>query len=50
MLLGSVDEMALFGTVLTDQNILDLYNAIPEPATLGLLILGGLAFLKHRRK
>ncbi len=47
---GLLDEMALFGTVLTDQNILDLYNAIPEPATLGLLLLGGLALLSRRRK
>ncbi len=45
-----LDEMALFGTVLTDQNIVDLYNAIPEPATLGLLLMGGLALLSRRRK
>ena len=48
-LLASVDEMALFGTALSDQNILDLYNAIPEPATLGLLLIGGLVLLQRRR-
>ena len=47
-LLGSLDEMALFGTALSDQNILDLYNAIPEPATLGLLVIGGLALVRRR--
>ena len=48
---GLLDEMALFGTALTDQNIEDLYQEmfIPEPATLGLLLLGGLALLRKRK-
>ena len=52
MLLGTLDEMALFGTALSDQDIQGLYQEmfIPEPATLGLLLIGGLTLISRRRK
>ena len=47
---GRIDELAVFDTALTGPQIQGLYDAaIPEPATLGLLGLGSLAFLRRRR-
>jgi hypothetical protein len=50
---GQLDEAAIYGSVLTDSQLAEHYLAsevIPEPATLCVLALGGLAVLRRRRK
>lgn len=45
---GKFDEMRL---ILTGSGAFDnIYTEVPEPATMGLLAIGGLAVLKRRRK
>ncbi|MCJ7692987.1 MAG: PEP-CTERM sorting domain-containing protein [Sedimentisphaerales bacterium] len=48
---GTIDEFAIFGSQLTGQNVIDIYNAaqVPEPATIMILGLGA-AVLVRRRK
>jgi len=47
---GSIDDLAVFGTALTDGQVAAHYAAsIPEPATMSLLVLGGLAMLRRRK-
>jgi hypothetical protein len=43
---GAMDEVRLYGRPLSDDEINQL---VPEPATLSLLILGGVAILRRRR-
>lgn len=48
---GSADELAIWTTVLTAQQVADQYLAattIPEPASLALLACGGLALARRR--
>jgi hypothetical protein len=49
---GRIDELAVFGSALSAQDIAGLYAAaqVPEPTTLALLGLGSLAFLRNRRR
>ena len=48
---GGMDEVALFNTELSASDVTDLYNAaIPEPATMTLLGVGGLLALVRRRR
>jgi len=48
---GGVDEVALYGRVLTLDEMKDHWNlSVPEPTTLTLLGLGGLAALLRRRR
>lgn len=45
---GALDEIRIYNRALSGQEIADLYNEVPEPATLSLLVLG--VFLAGRRK
>jgi hypothetical protein len=49
---GYVDEVAIFSRALTSAEALGLYDAavIPEPATMSLLALGGIAVLLRRKR
>ena len=47
---GDIAIARLYDAPLTDQEVLDSYNAIPEPATVGLLVLGGGVLLVRRRR
>jgi hypothetical protein len=48
---GDMDEVAIFDYALTASDAADLYDAaIPEPATLGLLAIGGVAALLRKRR
>jgi len=45
-----IDDVAIYSTVLTGADAQTHYQAsIPEPATLGLLALGGLAMIRRKR-
>jgi len=49
---GDVDEIAIWNTGLSDADIADVYLngvVVPEPATMSLLVLGGLTLLRRRR-
>ena len=49
-LTGEVLGVAAFDEALTAQNVADSYTAfVPEPGSLALLGLGGLALLRRRR-
>ena len=57
---GLLDDLAVFDSVLTDQDVLAIYDGglagqnvaqvIPEPGSLALMGLGGLFVLRRRRK
>jgi len=49
LFVGALDEVAVYNTALSPAQITAHYDAVPEPATLGLLALGGLAGLRRRR-
>ncbi len=46
------DELKIYDTTLSGTEVLSLYNSgiIPEPATMSLLALGGIAMLRRRKK
>ena len=46
---GLVDELAVYGSALTQQQITDHFNAIPEPGSLALLGLGAALMVVRRR-
>ena len=46
---GTIDEAALYLTALDAGRIADHYNAIPEPGSMTLLALGGLALIRRNR-
>ncbi len=48
---GLLDELAIFGAQLSDEQIGELYTAgaVPEPATAALLTLGAAAMVRRRR-
>ena len=48
---GSLDDILVYGSALSNTEVFELYNNgpyVPEPATISLLFLGGLA-LRIRR-
>ncbi len=47
---GDISRLSLHGTALSDADVANLYAAIPEPGTLGLLGIGGRMLLKRRRQ
>jgi len=48
---GGLDEVALFSDAMTSTEVTSLYNkAVPEPATMSLLGIGGLLALVRRRR
>jgi hypothetical protein len=47
---GSLDEFALYDTALTPAEVLAHAAAVPEPATMGLLLAPALALLARRRR
>jgi hypothetical protein len=46
---GAIDDVRIYDRALSGTEVADLY-ALPEPATLALLALGGLAMLRRRRR
>lgn len=47
---GTLDEVSFYHSALSADRIAAHYNAIPEPATMGLLVSGAVAGLIRRRK
>lgn len=49
---GSIDEVAIYSKALTSEEALGLYEAAvtPEPATMSVLALGGIAVLLRRKR
>ena len=45
-----MDELAIWDTALTSAQINNIMvNGVPEPSTIALLVMGGLALLDRRR-
>jgi len=49
---GTIDEFTIFGSILTGQNVSDIYDAalVPEPATGLLLVLGAMPLVFRGRR
>lgn len=49
-LVGAIDELVIYDRALTPAEISAHYAAVPEPMSAGLLLVGGLALLRLRRR
>ncbi len=47
---GDISRVSLHGTALSDADVANLYAAIPEPGTLGLLAAGSLLLMRRRAR
>ena len=45
---GWYDEVRLYSRPLSAADIAEVYNYVPEPATIGLLAIGALGFIRRR--
>lgn len=46
---GNIDEFSIYNTVLSEERIDAHFAAVPEPATIALLLVGGISLIRRRK-